>query len=213
VQYLPKAVLGAVIVVAATGLVEPQAWRALAAIDPVEVAIAAVTMGCVIVFGVLEALVVAVGLSMIDTVRRSARPHDAVLGWVERLGRYADLSLHPSAQTTPGVVIYRLDDRLFFANARYFTGRVREAIRAAHGPVRTLVLDAEAISHVDATGLEALLNLAKDLRRDDIELSIARLQTRMEHPLDDAGVLEAVGREHLYPTVRAAVADSPGNDA
>src|SRR6266508_3324626 len=87
VQYLPKAVLGAVIVFAAIGLVEPQAWRTLAAVDHVEVAIAAVTTACVVVFGVLEALGVAVGLSVIDTVRRSARPHDAVLGWVERLGR------------------------------------------------------------------------------------------------------------------------------
>ena len=96
VQYLPKAVLGAVIVSAAIGLIEPQAWRALAAVDPVEVAIAGVTTGCVIVFGVLEALAVAVGLSVIDAVRRSARPHDAVLGWVERLGRYGDVSLHPT---------------------------------------------------------------------------------------------------------------------
>ena len=97
VQYLPKAVLGAVIVSAAIGLVDLHAWRALAAVDHVEVAIAGVTTGCVVVFGVLEALAVAVGLSVIDTVRRSARPHDAVLGWVDRLGRYADVSLHPSA--------------------------------------------------------------------------------------------------------------------
>ena len=90
--------LGAVIVSAAIGLVEPQAWRALAAVDPVEVAIAAVTTGCVIVFGVLEALAVAVGLSVIDAVRRSASPHDAVLGWVDRLGRYADVSLHRDAR-------------------------------------------------------------------------------------------------------------------
>ena len=66
----------------AMNIVDPAAWRALAAIDRVEVAIAAVTMGCVVIFGVLEALVVAVGLSIIDTVRRSARPYDAVLGWV-----------------------------------------------------------------------------------------------------------------------------------
>ena len=117
VQYLPKAVLGAVIVFAALGLVDPQAWRALAAVDNVEVAIAGVTAGCVIVFGVLEALVVAVGLSVIDTVRRSARPHDAVLGWVDDLGRYADVALWHDARVTPGVVVYRLDDRLFFANA------------------------------------------------------------------------------------------------
>jgi MFS superfamily sulfate permease-like transporter len=205
VQYLPKAVLGAVIVFAAVGLVDPQAWRALAAIDPVEVAIAAVTTACVIVFGVLEALVVAVGLSMIDTVRRSARPHDAVLGWVERLGRYADVSVHPSARVTPGVVVYRLDDRLFFANARYFKGRVREAVRAAPAPVRWLVLDAEAITHADATGLDALLDVTKDLRRDEITLVLARLRARMEEQLEDAGVLEAIGHGNLYPTVRAAV--------
>jgi len=205
VQYLPKAVLGAVIVFAAIGLVEPQAWRALAAIDPVEVAIAAVTAGCVIFFGVLEALVVAVGLSMIDTVRRSARPHDAVLGWVERLGRYADVSLHPSARVTPGVLVYRLDDRLFFANARYFKGRVREAIRAAPAPVRWLVLDAEAITHTDATGLEALADVADDLRRSEITLVMARLRTRMEEQLQAGGVLDVIPREHVYPTVRAAV--------
>jgi high affinity sulfate transporter 1 len=205
VQYLPKDVLGAIIVFAAVGLVDLPAWRALAAIDPVEVAIAAVTTACVIFFGVLEALVVAVGLSMIDTVRRSARPHDAVLGWVERLGRYADVSLHPSARVTPGVVVYRLDDRLFFANARYFKGRVGEAIRAAPSPVRWLVLDAEAITHADATGLEALLDVAHDLRRDEITLVVARLRTRMEEQFEDAGVLEVIGRSHLYPTMHAAV--------
>jgi high affinity sulfate transporter 1 len=212
VQYLPKAVLGAVIVFAAIGLIEPQAWRALAAVDPVEVAIAAVTAACVIFFGVLEALVVAVGLSMIDTVRRSARPHDAVLGWVERLGRYADVSLHPSARVTPGVVVYRLDDRLFFANARYFKGRVLEAIRGAPAPVRWLVFDAEAMTYVDATGLDALLDLTKDLRRDEIMLVLARLRTRMEEQLENAGVLDAIGRSHLYPTVRAAVDACVGRD-
>jgi sulfate permease, SulP family len=212
VQYLPKAVLGAVIVFAAIGLIEPQAWRALAAVDPIEVAIAAVTTACVIFFGVLEALVVAVGLSMIDTVRRSASPHDAVLGWVERLGRYADVSLHPSARVTPGVVVYRLDDRLFFANARYFAGRVREAIRAAPAPARWLVLDADAITHADATGLDALLELTQDLQRDEITLVLARLRTRMEEQLDDAGVLDEIGREHLYPTVRAAVEAYAGRD-
>ncbi|HVN60428.1 MAG TPA: SulP family inorganic anion transporter, partial [Gaiellaceae bacterium] len=205
VQYLPKAVLGAVIVFAAVGLIEPAAWRALAAVDPVEAAIAAVTTVCVVFFGVLDALVVAVGLSMVDTVRRSANPHDAVLGWVERLGRYADVSLHPSARVAPGVVVYRLDDRLFFANARYFKGRVREAIRAAPAPVRWLVLDADAITHADSTGLDALLDVTNDLRRDEITLVIARLRTRMEEQLADAGVLDAIGRSHLYPTVRAAV--------
>jgi MFS superfamily sulfate permease-like transporter len=205
VQYLPKTVLAAVIVAAAIGLVDPGAWRALATVDRVEVAIAAVTTACVVAFGVLQALIVAVGLSMIDAVRRSATPHDAVLGHVERLGRYADVSTHRSARVTPGVVVYRLDDRLFFANARYFTARVQEAIRAAPDPVSWLVLDAEAVTHVDTTGLDALDALTKDLRRAGITLVVARMRTWIEEELTAAGVIETIGRDHLSPTVHDAV--------
>ena len=205
VQYLPKAVLGAVIVFAAIGLVDPQSWRALRAVDPVELAIAGVTTACVVVFGVLEALGVAVGLSVIDTVRRSARPHDAVLGWVERLGRYGDVSLHRTARVTPGVVVYRLDDRLFFANARYFEARVREAIRAARAPVSWLVFDAEAVTHADSTGLDALEQLTKALRDDEITLVVARLRTRMQEQFELSGLSKTIGADHFYPTVHAAV--------
>ena len=205
VQYLPKTVLAAVIVSAALGLIDSGAWRALAAVDPVEVAIAAVTTACVVAFGVLQALIVAVGLSMIDTVRRSATPHDAVLGYVDRLGRYANVSLHRTARVTPGVVVYRLDDRLFFANTRYFTARVQEAIRAAPDPVKWLVFDAEAMTHVDTTGLDALDTLTKDLERAGITLVVARMRTWIEEDLDQAGVAETIGREHFYPTVHAAV--------
>ncbi|MGH3011837.1 MAG: SulP family inorganic anion transporter [Gaiellaceae bacterium] len=206
VQYLPTAVLGAVIVSAAIGLVDPAAWRALAAIDRVEVAIAAVTASCVVVFGVLEALLVAVGLSMIDTVRRSARPYDAVLGWVDRLGRYGDVSLHPSAKVTPGVVVYRLDDRLFFANARYVRGRVLEAIRAAPTHTSWLVFDAEAVTHVDSTGLDTFADLIADLGRDGVELAVARLRSRMHDQFQLAGLVETIGRDRFYPSVREAVA-------
>ena len=205
IQYLPKAVLGAVIVSAAIGLVDPAAWRALAAVDMVEVAIAAVTAVCVVVLGVLEAMVIAVGLSMVDTVRRSARPYDAVLGWVDRLGRYADVSLHPSARVTPGVVVYRLDDRLFFANARYVKGRVKEAVRAAPQPVSWLVFDAEAVTHADSTGLLALQELVNDLKGEGITLVVARLRTRMWEEFEMAGLTETIGPGRFYPSVREAV--------
>mgnify|MGYP000570679721 CR=1 FL=1 len=70
---------------------------------------------------------------------------------------------------------------------------LREAIRAAPAPVRWLVLDADAITHADATGLDALLDVTKDLRRDEITLVVARLRTRMEEQLEEAGVLEVIG--------------------
>ena len=116
--YLPKATLGAVIVAAAVGSHRcVDAWKGLARTVRFEVVIAAITTIAVLALGVLNALAIAVVLSILDVVRRSADPHDAVLGWVESIGRYADVKLHPSARVTPGVLVYRLDDRLFFANS------------------------------------------------------------------------------------------------
>jgi sulfate permease, SulP family len=201
ISYLPKTVLAAVIISAAIGLVDPQAWRALWATDHVEVAIAAVTTAGVIAVGVLEALVFAVGLSIVDVVRRSARPHDAVLGWVEKLGRYGDIAVHRSARVTAGVVVYRLDDRLFFANASYVKGRVLEAVRGAPTTTHWVVFDAEAVTHVDVTGLAALEDLIDRLRKEGIELSVARAKTPLIARLTEGGLTGIP----FHPTVRAAV--------
>jgi SulP family sulfate permease len=213
IAYLPKAVLGAVIIGAAFGLVDPDAWRALWITDRVEMTIAAVTATGVVAVGVLEALAFAVGLSIVDVARRSARPHDAVLGWVARLRRFADVSLHPSAQLTPGVVVYRLDDRLFFANARYVRGRIQEAVRGAPPPVRCVVFDAEAVAHVDSTGLDALGEVVRDLRLAGIELLVARMKAPTKRRLDESGLSREVGEQHFYPTVRAAVRAAAQNPA
>ena len=206
VEYLPSACLGAVIVVAATGLIDPHEWRVIAAAGRGQVVIAAVACAGVIVLGVLPALVIAVALSILDTVRRSAAPHDAVLGWVERLGRYANVALHPSAEVTPGVVVYRLDDRLIFANARYVKGRITEAIAGAPTPTRALVLDAEAISELDASGAEAIQQLVDDLRANDITLVVARMKQPTRDRADATGLTDLIGADNFHPTVRAAVA-------
>ncbi len=190
IAYLPSAVLGAVIVSAAVGLVNVGAWRGLIAVSRYETGIAAVTFAGVLALGVLQALLIAVLLSIVDVARRSAQPHDAVLGWVDRLGRYGNVQLHPSARVTPGVVVYRLDDRLFFANARYVRGRVLEAIRGAPTPTRWLVFDAEAVAHVDATGARALSDITVDLRRDEIGLVVARMKPHVYDRLADAGMDE-----------------------
>jgi len=205
VAYLPVATLGAVIVAASIGMVDLVAWRGLARLSRVEVAIAALTMVGVVSVGVLRALLLAVALSVVDAVRRSATPHDAVLGWVERLDRYADVRLHPSARVVPGVLVYRLDDRLFFANAHYVKGRIREAVAGAPAPIHWLVFDGEALNHVDATGVRTLTELIESLREESITFVFARLHGHMSDHLEAAGVLDLVGEEHLYPTVRAAV--------
>jgi SulP family sulfate permease len=202
---LPKAVLGATIISAAIGLVDVAAWRALGATDPVELAIAAVTLAGVVAVGVLEAIAFAVGLSIVDVVRRSARPHDAVLGWVDELGRYADVSVNRSAQVTPGVVVYRLDDRLFFANAGYVKGRVLEAVRGASTQTRWLVFDSESLVDIDSSGIAALQELVEHLRKDGITLVTARVKSHIQQRFDETGLTEAIGAGRAYPTVHAAV--------
>jgi SulP family sulfate permease len=205
VAYLPKAVLGAVIVVAAIGLVDMNEWRALWAAGRAEVTIAAVTMFGVVVVGVLWGLVVAVALSIIHTTSRSARPHDAVLGWVPRLGRYADAATHASAQLTPAVMVYRLDDRLFFANAQYVRGRILEALDGATTPTRWLVLDAEGITAIDSTGTEMLEQLIEQLTTMGVRLAVARAKQPLLDAFDSVGLTDLIGAENFYPNVEAAV--------
>ncbi len=141
-----------------------------------------------------------------DVVRRSARPHDAVIGWVDRLGRYGNVELHRSARVAPGVVIYRLDDRLFFANARYVKGRVLEAVRGAPAPPRWLIFDAGAFTDMDVTGLEALGELSERLVQDDIEFLIARMKPHVQVRLMSERRGETLGEDRFFPTVRAALA-------
>jgi MFS superfamily sulfate permease-like transporter len=129
-----------------------------------------------------------------------------VLGWVEELGRYADVSIHTDARLTPGVVVYRPDDRIFFANAQYVKGRVLEAVHGAPWPVRWLVLDAEAVTNIDSSGLEALDELVSDLRELQVGIAVARLKDAARRQLDDAGISDAIGADHFYGSVHAAVA-------
>lgn len=205
-ELLPRAALGAVIVSAALGLFDLEAWRALYRTSRVETLIGLTTALGVVLVGVLEALVVAVGLSLVDVVRRSASPHDAVLGWVDRLGRYGDVSVHRRARITPGVLVYRLDDRLFFANAGYVRGRIREAIAGAPAPVDRFVFDAEALSHIDDTGAHMLKDLVRTLRDDGATFVVARLKNPMRQAFQDTGLLDAIGERNIYSTVRAGAA-------
>jgi high affinity sulfate transporter 1 len=204
-EILPKATLGAVIIGAAIGLIDPAAWRGLARTGRSQVIIAAVTFAGVVIVGVLEALLVAVALSIVDVVARSAKPHDAVLGYVDRLGRYANVTFHPSARVTPGVLVYRLDDRLFFANSRHFKARVREAIAGAPEPVHWFVFDAEGTTDIDASGTEALEQTIRTLADLDITFVVAQAKHYLRERLDACGLTARIGDDHMYPTIDAAV--------
>lgn len=123
-----------------------------------------------------------------------------------RLGRYADASTHRSAQLTPAVLVYRLDDRLFFANAQYVRARILEALDGATTRTRWLVFDAEGVPSIDATGTEMLELLLDQLATMHIDLAIARAKGPLLAAFDSAGLTGRIGAPNFYPNVEAAVA-------
>jgi high affinity sulfate transporter 1 len=207
---LPKAVLAAVIIYAALSLVDVPEWIALARGSRGELLIAGVTVLGMLTVGLLPALVLAVILSLVDVVRRSAAPRDAVLGWSVEHNRHVDVAINPDALLVPGVVVYRLDDRLFFANARYFAARVEQAVYGSPTPVTVFVFDAEVVSHVDTAAAATLRDVIASLEQRGITFVLARPRAAVREQLDRLGLTDVLPPGRRFPTVRAAVLDATG---
>jgi MFS superfamily sulfate permease-like transporter len=210
IQYLPAATLAAVIVTGAVRLIDPDQWRTLGRSDRAELLIAVITAAAVINLGVLVALVVAVGLSLLDVIRRIARPNDAVLGWSPTEVRYADVRSGPDVEVTPGVVVYRFSDRLFFANVHFFKRRVWAAVDAAPIPTRHFVLDLAGVPGIDSSAAAGLRELHNGLLARNVTLEIARATDPLEAAMDRLGLVELIGTDHFHGTVTSAVESVAG---
>ena len=205
IEPLPKAALGVIIVVAAAGLINVRSiWR-LRHVRPAEVGLALVAFGGVLLFGVLGGVVVAISLSTGVFLYRAARPHDAVLGRVEDVDGYHDIERFESAETVPGLLVYRFDAPPFFVNAEYLRRRVL-ALADEAPDVRWLVLNAEAWTFLDSTAIDALSLLHDELDQRDVTLCIARLKGRQREIFAETGLTARIGANHFFPTVRSAVA-------
>ncbi len=213
IQYLPSPVLAAIIIVAASSLISLPEWRELARGGRAEVAIAAVTAGGVILVGVIPALIVAMLLSLIDFARRASQARDAVEGWVDGQQRFADISRAPDAEVSPGVVVYRYDSRLFYANAGHFKERILAAAAGAPYPVHTVVLDAAAFTDTDVTAAAGLQEVIGTLHDEGITLAVAELRASSLAEFEELGLVQSIGSENLYPTVELAVADAQSRRA
>ncbi len=206
IQYLPTSVLAAIIIVASLGIIESSAWRTLRRSSRAEVIIALTTMVLVLTAGVLQAIFVAVALSMADVVRRVANPHDAVQGFVPSIRRYGNVESHPDAEVIPGIVVYRLDDRIFFANADRVVNRIWSAIAAAPQPVRWLVFDVAGVPDTDSAAQAALVELISRLKERHIGLVFATMRESLVEDLEQAELMRVIGEDRVFETVGAAVA-------
>nr|WP_205717871.1 SulP family inorganic anion transporter [Actinomadura soli] len=159
----PSAAQGAIVIYAAVRLVDLAGFRRLAAFRRSELLLAVAALAGVLAFGILYGILVAVGLSVMMLLARVARPHDAILGQVPGMAGMHDVDDFPTARTIPGLVVYRYDSPLIFANATDFKRRALAAARKGGTGVRWFVLNAEANVEVDLTGLKAVEALRSEL--------------------------------------------------
>lgn len=202
----PRAALGAVVIAAAVRLIDLGEFRRMLHFKPSEFRLAVVTLLGVLLTDPLVGVGLAVALSVIDLFARLMRPHDAVMGQVPDLAGLHDVNDWEGARTIPGLVIYRYDAPLCFANAEHFRSRALAAIAAETSPVQWFVLNAEAIVEIDITAADVLLELQQTLTEQGIVVGFARVKQDLYRQLQRAGVVEAVGADRFFPTLPTAVA-------
>jgi high affinity sulfate transporter 1 len=207
VRNLPDSALAAVVISAAIGLIEAAGVRKLYRMRKMEFALSIACFLGVAVLGVIEGIFIAVGLALLDFIRRAWRPYDAVLGRVDGLKGYHDVTRYPDAKRVPGLVLFRWDAPLFFANAEEFADRVRQAIASSPTPVRWVIVAAEPVTDLDTTAADVLWELEGELAAEGVDLRFAEMKDPVKDRLKRYGLFDRFGNDHFYPTVGEAVND------
>ena len=207
---LPVAGLGAVIVVSSVRLVDHRQFVRLWEARKSDFILALVTFLGVVVLGVLPGIGVGVAVSLLETMRRAVLPHTAVLGQVAGTFTYRDITHYEDAETLPGLIVYRFDAPLFFANAEVFRKEIRRLVAEAQHPVRQVVVSAEGITDMDVTGAEILGRLLDDLDLLGVEFRMARVRTKMRSTLRSLGLEERIGPSNFFMTVANAASAFSG---
>ena len=204
---LPTVALGAIIIVASLGLIDIPAFRFLRKVRSGEFWLAIVTALGVLTVGVLQGILIAVVLSLVNVIFHISRPHDALLDQVDASGGtvYRGVTDKDTALTEPGLIVYRFDAPLVFANAGFFSERIENLVASTGSELRCIIFDAEAVSDFDSTAAEALESLDATLERLGVELWIARANGPLRELLQASGLTEKIGQEHIFISVRAAV--------
>ncbi|MET0828393.1 MAG: SulP family inorganic anion transporter, partial [Microbacterium sp.] len=174
--YLPSATLAAVVIGAAVSLIDVRGFRRLLRMNRIDAALSLAAFVGVVVFGVLEGIVVTIGLSLLAFVQQSWRPYKAELGRITGLRGYHDLSRYPEGKRIPGIVIVRFDAPLFFANGAVFDDYVRSRVAAAGPGVTSVILAAEPITDIDTTAMDELIELDDYLAKHGIRLILAEMK-------------------------------------
>jgi MFS superfamily sulfate permease-like transporter len=204
-QHLPTSALAAVVIAAAIGLVEIADLRRIYRIQQWEAWLSIVCFVGVAVFGAIPGIGLAIAIAVIEFLWDGWRPHSAVLGCAAGIKGYHDITRYPDARLIPGLVLFRWDAPLFFANAEFFKDRVLIAAATSPSKVHWLIVAAEPVTSVDVTAADMLAELDATLRADGIELCFAELKDPVKDKLKRFGLFEQLGEKAFFPTIESAV--------
>ncbi|MNF29300.1 putative sulfate transporter [compost metagenome] len=193
------------VIAAAIGLFEFKDLRRIYRIQRWEFWLSVTCFVGVAVLGAVPGIGLAVVVAVIEFLWDGWRPHFAVLGRVDGIRGYHDISRYPHARRAPGLVLFRWDAPLFFANAELFQNCVMEAVAQSPTPARRVVVAAEPVTSVDVTSADMLVELEQALRASGVELRFAEMKDPVKDKLLRLEVLERIGSEVFHPTVGAAV--------
>jgi high affinity sulfate transporter 1 len=208
---VPLATLAAILIFVAFKLFRWRDLLAIARFDAFEFALAAVTLLAVVLIGIEQGVVVAVGLAILDRIRLTARPQLHVLGRIPGTTSWTPTMAAPDATQVPGVLVVLFATPLWYANAAHFRDMVEGALGRADTPIRVLVIDTIGMSDLDFTGSRALARVLDRCARDDIAVGFARAGEHVQRSLRRSGLMDRIGEDHFFPAVNEAVsALAPG---
>jgi len=204
-QNLPTSALAAVVIASAIGLIEVTDLRRIYRIQRWEFWLSVACTAGVAVLGAIPGIGLAIVMAVIEFLWDGWRPYSAVLGRADGVKGYHDISRYPDARRIPGLVLFRWDAPLFFANAEWFHDRVQEAIATSPTPARWVVVAAEPVTSVDVTSADMLAELDEQLQTAGIELCFAAMKDPVKDKLKRFGLFSRLGEETFFPTVGSAV--------
>jgi high affinity sulfate transporter 1 len=202
---LPSAALAAVVIASAIGLFEVADLIRIFRIQPWEFWLSILCFVGVAVLGAIPGIGLAIVVAVLEFLWDGWRPHSAVLGRAEGVKGYHDITRYPDARLIPGLVLFRWDAPLFFANAEFFKERVLDAVTKSPSPVRWVVVAAEPVTSVDVTAADMLADLDSALLKIGVELRFAELKDPVKDKLKRFGLFAMFGEEKFFPTIGAAV--------
>ena len=205
---LPEAVLAAIIVYAVSHLMKWRQMRCFYYINPIEFWMGIVALLGVLTVDVLPGLAIAVLFSLVIVIYRSSRPYGSVLGRVPgEPGAYTDIQRHPENKSIPGLIIFRFNSPLYFANAALFHSRLKELISSSTPPAKAVIVDMVTTDQLDITSIEMLEKLAVELERNHIEIMVADVHEPTREMARRSGLAEHLDKAMVFPTIDAAVQD------